>query len=86
MQYIYGFHAVDSLLRRNPRSVQRLWVQAGREDKRITALLELAQNQGVPVAKSPRKDLDGMVNGRHQGVVAESLDDPVHGEGRIVPT
>jgi len=80
MQYVYGIHAVDSLLRKNPKSVQRLWVQQGREDKRITALLELAQNQGVPVAREPRKDLDGMVKGRHQGVVAEALSDPVRGE------
>ncbi len=80
MQYIYGIHAVDSLLRQNPKTVQRLWVQAGREDKRINALLELAQNQGVPVAREPRSDLDAMVKGRHQGVVAETLDDPVPGE------
>ncbi len=81
MQYIYGFHALDSLLRQNPRSVQRLWVQTGREDKRIAALLELAQNQGVPVAREPKRELDNMVGGkRHQGVVAESLDAPVHGE------
>ena len=51
MQYIYGIHAVDSLLRSNPKSVQRLWVQSDREDKRIVALLELAQNQGVPSAR-----------------------------------
>ena len=74
MQYIYGIHAVDSLLRSNPKSVQRLWVQQGRNDKRIATLLELAQNQGVPVAREPRKDLDEMVSGRHQGVVAEALD------------
>ena len=81
MQYIYGIHAVDSLLRQNPKSVQRLWVQQGRDDKRITSLLELAQNQGVPVARQPRKDLDEMVSGRHQGVVAETLNPPpVHGE------
>ena len=81
MQFIYGFHAVDSLLRRNPKAVQRLWVQQGRDDKRITALLELAQNQGVPVAREPRQDLDGMADGgRHQGVVAQSLDAPIHGE------
>jgi len=80
MQYIYGIHAVDSLLRTNPKSVQRLWVQQGRDDRRIGALLELAQNQGVPVAREPRKDLDQMVSGRHQGVVAETLDVPVHGE------
>lgn len=82
MQYIYGIHAVDSLLRRNPKAVQRLWLQAGREDKRIAALLELAQNQGVPVARGARQELDGMVTGRHQGVVAESLDNPVRGEVR----
>ena len=79
MQYIYGIHAVDSLLRKNPKSVQRLWVQQGREDKRIASLLELAQNQGVPIAREPRQDLDDMVKGRHQGVVAETLDDPIHG-------
>jgi 23S rRNA (guanosine2251-2'-O)-methyltransferase len=80
MQYIYGIHAVDSLLRQNPKSVQRLWVQAGREDKRIASLLELAQNQGVPVARLPRQDLDTMVEGRHQGVVAETLNPLVQGE------
>ena len=69
MQYIYGIHAVDSLVRSNPRSVQRLWVQQGRDDKRIRALVELAQNQGVPVAREPKRDLDDMVQGRHQGVV-----------------
>ena len=81
MQYIYGIHAVDSLLRRNPRSVQRLWVQAGRQDKRIAALLELAGNQGVPVTREPKKSLDEKVEGRHQGVVAEAQDDPAQAEG-----
>ena len=80
MQYIYGIHAVDSLLRNNPKSVQRLWVQQGREDRRINSVVELAQNQGVPVAREPRKDLDNLVAGRHQGVVAETLDAPIHGE------
>lgn len=74
MQYIYGIHAVDSLLRRNPGSVQRLWVQKGRADKRMTALLELAKNQGITVVTQPRKGLDSMVSGRHQGVVAEAAD------------
>ena len=82
MQYIYGIHAVDSLLRRNPRAVQRLWVQAGREDRRIAAIMELARNQGVPEVRAPRKALDDMVSGRHQGVVAESADDLARGEGQ----
>ena len=74
MQYLYGIHAVDSLLRRNPGSVSRLWVQSGREDKRVAALLELARNQGVAVEREARRVLDDMVDGRHQGVVAEVRD------------
>ncbi len=71
MQYVYGIHAVDSLLRQNAKSVQRLLLQVGRNDKRINGLLELAQNQGVAVVREPRGGLDSMVNGRHQGAVAE---------------
>ena len=80
MHYIYGIHAVDSLLRQNPKSVQRLWAQEGREDKRIGSLLELAQNQGVPVARESRRVLDEMAKGRHQGIVAETLDPRLHGD------
>jgi len=71
VQYVYGIHAVDSLLRRNARAVQRLLLQTGREDKRITGLLELARNQGVAVVREARAELDKRVNGRHQGAVAE---------------
>lgn len=71
MQHVYGIHAVDSLLRQNARTVQRLLLQAGRNDKRINALLELAQNQGVAVVRESRAGLDQLVNGRHQGAVAE---------------
>ncbi|MDG2270789.1 MAG: 23S rRNA (guanosine(2251)-2'-O)-methyltransferase RlmB [Halioglobus sp.] len=70
MEYVYGIHTVESLLRRKPKSVQCLLLQVGRADKRIAALLELAQNQGVAVLRESRSDLDAMVSGRHQGVVA----------------
>lgn len=74
MQYVYGIHAVDSLLRQNPKSVQQLWIQQGREDKRIAALLELARNQGVAVGREPRAVLDEKAQGRHQGAVAAVRD------------
>ncbi len=73
-RYVYGLHAVDSLLRRRPRSVRRLWLQEGREDKRIAALLELARNQGIPTGREPRRRLDERVQGRHQGAVAEVVE------------
>ncbi|MFV0276203.1 MAG: 23S rRNA (guanosine(2251)-2'-O)-methyltransferase RlmB, partial [Parahaliea sp.] len=79
MQHIYGIHAVDALLRRRADSVQRLLVQQDREDRRVTELLELARNQGVCVQRVSRRELDGLVSGRHQGVVAQAL--PAAGEG-----
>ncbi|TGD75608.1 23S rRNA (guanosine(2251)-2'-O)-methyltransferase RlmB [Mangrovimicrobium sediminis] len=71
MDYRYGIHAVDSLLRHRPREIQRLLVQSGREDKRVSSLLELARDQGVAVERLPRRELDALAGGRHQGVVAE---------------
>ena len=81
MQYVYGIHAVDSLLRENPKSVQHLLLQVGREDKRIASLLALTNNQGVSVLREPRAGLDKLVNGRHQGVVALLLQDSSAGDG-----
>ena len=40
---------------RTPNRCSACWVQQGRDDKRIAALLELARNQGVPVAREPRQ-------------------------------
>jgi 23S rRNA (guanosine2251-2'-O)-methyltransferase len=71
VEYVYGIHAVDSLLRQHPATVQRLLLQSGRDDKRVAALLALAQNQGVAVVRQPRAALDQLVNARHQGAVAE---------------
>jgi len=67
---VYGLHAVDALLRQQPAQVQCLWVQAGRADKRIAAILDLARNQGVRVETLARAELDRKVEGRHQGVIA----------------
>ncbi len=75
MSFVYGIHAVDSLLRSNPRSVELLLLQSGRDDKRIRGLEQLAQDQGVSVQRQPRPDLDDLVAGRHQGAVARLLDE-----------
>jgi 23S rRNA (guanosine2251-2'-O)-methyltransferase len=80
MPYVYGIHAVDSLLRHKPGSVRCLWVQSGREDRRIAAVLELARNQGIPVSREARRALDERVGGRHQGVVADIVEEAVLGD------
>ena len=67
---VYGIHAVDALLRRNPHTVDQVLLQDGRDDKRLRALLALAQNQGVSVERVSREELGRLVEGRHQGAVA----------------
>ncbi|MDG1931131.1 MAG: 23S rRNA (guanosine(2251)-2'-O)-methyltransferase RlmB [Luminiphilus sp.] len=67
---VFGYHAVESLIRREPSRVATLQVQGDRRDKRMQAMCELARNQGVVVVSCAKSDLDTRVGGRHQGVVA----------------
>lgn len=71
MTQLFGLHAVDSLLRNRPKEVAKLTLQKGRSDKRMNALIELAENQGVAISYASRAELDKRVSGRHQGVIAE---------------
>ncbi|MEM1141795.1 MAG: 23S rRNA (guanosine(2251)-2'-O)-methyltransferase RlmB [Pseudomonadota bacterium] len=66
----FGIHSVLEILKRDPRSVQELLLLNGRLDKRATALLQRAEAAAVPVQRVSRAELDQMVEGRHQGVVA----------------
>ncbi|MEH6823182.1 MAG: 23S rRNA (guanosine(2251)-2'-O)-methyltransferase RlmB [Motiliproteus sp.] len=70
-QYCFGIHTVTSLLQRQASRVKGLVVQQERQDKRIQQLLELARQHGVAVRSAERKELDRLVEGSHQGVVAE---------------
>ena len=67
---VFGYHAVESLLRLDPKRVKRVLVQSNRNDKRMQALQSLSQNQGVALEPCPRQTVDERVEGRHQGVVA----------------
>lgn len=69
-EWVYGIHAVDSLLRNTPSKVQRLLLQEDRKDKRIAALVDLGRNQGVSIERVSRTSLDDLVSGRHQGAIA----------------
>jgi 23S rRNA (guanosine2251-2'-O)-methyltransferase len=69
--HVYGFHAVEALLRNDPGGVQRLLLQQDRADARVAALREAADAAGVTVETCPRRRLDRLLRGAaHQGVVA----------------
>ena len=70
-EIIFGIHAVESLLRSHPEQVLQLWVQAGRSDKRMQVIRDLAVVQGVSVETCSRDVLQKKSSHhKHQGVVA----------------
>ncbi len=70
-EWVYGFHAVDGVLKRDPRRITALWLQADRRDKRAQAIETLASNQGVRIERVERYRLDQEIDGRHQGIAAQ---------------
>ncbi|MDR3478933.1 MAG: 23S rRNA (guanosine(2251)-2'-O)-methyltransferase RlmB [Gammaproteobacteria bacterium] len=69
--FIFGLHAVESLLAKQPERVIQLYVQKERQDQKIQAVIELAESERIPIAEASRHELDRMTgNEVHQGVVA----------------
>ncbi len=68
---IFGFHAVTSRLRHEASSVEEIYVDAGRTDRRMQDLLKAAKAAGVRVIQADGPRLDKMTGTRrHQGAVA----------------
>lgn len=69
--FIYGFHAVNSCLKRDASRIQYLMVDMHRHDARMTQLLELANQNNIEIKKNNRNELDKLTEqGHHQGVLA----------------
>ena len=81
-QFVAGLHSVRTALKHGSGSVERVWVEARRKDRRVQEIVDLARGGSVPVEFVARHALDGMVPGaNHQGAVAATrvptaLDEP----------
>jgi len=83
-QDIYGIHAVAVLLNLQPDCVAQLFVQKSRQDKRIQALLDTANQVGISVQLMGRDALDKRAASRmHQGVIADCVRLPSYQEADI---
>ncbi|WP_338848163.1 23S rRNA (guanosine(2251)-2'-O)-methyltransferase RlmB [Massilia sp. W12] len=72
-KFIFGFHAVTSRLRHAASSIEEIYVEAQRQDRRMLDLLAQAKAAGVRVIMAEGVRLDQMVGTRrHQGVVANA--------------
>ncbi|GGE84018.1 23S rRNA (guanosine(2251)-2'-O)-methyltransferase RlmB [Priestia taiwanensis] len=68
-EFIIGRNTVIEALK-SGRDLNKLWVAEGATKGQIQIVLQLAKENGVIVQFSPKKKLDQMVEGNHQGVVA----------------
>ncbi|WP_372998356.1 23S rRNA (guanosine(2251)-2'-O)-methyltransferase RlmB [Marinobacter sp.] len=69
-EFVFGWHAVEAVLKREPERLQQVWIQTGRQDKRVKSITDALDNLGVRWKVVHRKELDERVSGVHQGIVA----------------
>ena len=70
MDWIFGIHAVQSILKTSPQRVKELRVVRSRQDTRLQKVLNLADQHGVALQWVTTQQLDSLIEGRHQGVAA----------------
>ena len=75
---LFGFHAVQARLRVAPRSVQEVYVEHNRADKRMQNFIGMLAQARIEPRLVERHRLDGLVgHSRHQGVAALVEDIPL---------
>jgi len=68
---IFGFHAVTARIRHEASTVEEIYVDASRHDRRMGEMLRAAKEANVRIIQTDDQRLDAMVGTRrHQGVVA----------------
>lgn len=71
-EFIYGFQSLREILRHQPHSVQRLYIQQQRADERVQELVQLAQAAKMAIQWVSRSELDQMLGTtRHQGMAIQ---------------
>lgn len=72
-ELIYGLHAMTAVMDHEPERIIELFVLKGRDDERLSYILDEAKRHSIGVQFCQRKTLDDKCNGeQHQGVVARA--------------
>lgn len=69
---IFGLHAVQALIDSSPQRIQQLFLLQGRNDKRLQSIRSAAEKNSISVKLCSREQLDQMIQGNHQGVIAHT--------------
>lgn len=70
-ELLYGIHAVDALLEKQPERFIEVYALKGREDERLNNILAKLNEWGISVQLMHRKAMDDKSEGeQHQGIIA----------------
>lgn len=84
MNWIFGIHAVQTVLKTSPQRVAELLVQRDRRDQRLQKVVRLARQQGIQPKEVETRELNDRAEGRHQGVAALCENAPVYDENFLL--
>ena len=69
---LFGLHAVQATLDYSPDKIIRVWIDAQRDDKRLSKLVSELSRLGIEPEKTDKKKLDRFAEGHnHQGIAVE---------------
>lgn len=69
---IFGLHSVQAALDYSPKKILQAWLDSGRQDKRLSQIIDDLQALGIQPEKVDKKRLDRLADGsNHQGIVVE---------------
>lgn len=72
-EWLYGMHALEAVMAREPERIIELFVLKGRDDDKLRAIINQARKFGISIQFCQRKALDDKVRGeQHQGIVAKA--------------
>lgn len=78
-------HAVKALLKVNAVNTVTVYVQKGRNDSRLRAIIGQAEKAGIAIVEARRSALDELADGlEHQGVLAEFRGQPIGDEKALL--
>jgi 23S rRNA (guanosine2251-2'-O)-methyltransferase len=70
-ELIYGMHAVDALLEKQPERIIEVYALKGRDDERLNKIITKSQEWGLSVQLMLRKSMDEKSEGeQHQDIIA----------------
>ena len=74
-QLISGFHAVSEALSRIGNEIQEVWIVRGKENARISQVLDKARARGIPIVFKTRREMNDLLpQVAHQGFIAVAQD------------